>query len=390
MAVTENSQLAIRRSTRLRLEVPVQVTSLGTGVPFSEQCHTTVVNAHGCGVISPRAIANGIQVRLEIVSAGRQTTARVSEVVPLGGNPETWLVGLELEVPGNFWGVEYAPSDWKAEEQETPQPIAPEGPKQSPAGRRWRLTDISEGACYLESATPLALGNPVIISVRTAEREYVLEGTVRASHPQTGMAIEFMRDPVQRQRVGELIGQLTRQHEAPRIFVGRKETQPAASTKDEGAGSGADASEDSDDSLLDLVHLGASLTAEQFLSNLRAQRLGKRREVRIEIAVPVLLTGTDIKGRPLDQRVMTVNISQRGAMLRGIHGMPSQGERISLARGSKKEEFLVAWVLDDKTAVESKIGVVALNPNTTFWVDVLHAASQVELEAASLLNGAGG
>ena len=29
---------------------------------------------------------------------------------------ETWLVGLELDVPGNFWGIEYAPSDWKIDE----------------------------------------------------------------------------------------------------------------------------------------------------------------------------------------------------------------------------------------------------------------------------------
>ncbi len=107
MGASEKTQHAIRRSTRLPLEVPVLVTSLDASVPFSEQCNTTLVNAHGCGLIAPRALAHGIQVRLEIVSAKRHTTARVAEVVPLGGDPETWLVGLELEVPGNFWGIEY-------------------------------------------------------------------------------------------------------------------------------------------------------------------------------------------------------------------------------------------------------------------------------------------
>src|SRR5467141_1225025 len=116
MGPSETTQHAIRRSTRLPLEVPVLLTSLNAAVTFSEQCNTTLVNAHGCGLIVPRALAHGIQVRLEIVSAKRHTTARVAEVVPLGGDPETWLVGLELDIPGNFWGIEYAPSDWKIEE----------------------------------------------------------------------------------------------------------------------------------------------------------------------------------------------------------------------------------------------------------------------------------
>src|SRR5271154_2492944 len=162
MGPSTKPQHAIRRSTRLPLEVPVLVTSLDDSQPLSERCSTTLVNAHGCGMIVARAVPQGSQVRLEIVSAMRHTTARVSEVVPLGGDPETWLVGLELDVPGNFWGIEYAPSDWKVEE--SLPPVAAE--KQRPADQersapsqparlgRWRLTDISAGACYLETATP--------------------------------------------------------------------------------------------------------------------------------------------------------------------------------------------------------------------------------------------
>src|SRR5271157_872166 len=131
MGPSEKTQHAIRRSTRLPLEVPVLVTSLNAAEPFSEQCNTTLVNAHGCGLIVPRALAQGIQVRLEIVSAKRHTTARVAEVVPLGGDPETWLVGLELDVPGNFWGIEYAPSDWKVEE--SPSPAAEQRFDQEPS-----------------------------------------------------------------------------------------------------------------------------------------------------------------------------------------------------------------------------------------------------------------
>src|SRR5580700_10555396 len=169
MGPSETAQHAIRRSTRLPLEIPVRVTSLDPTQPFSEQCNTTLVNAHGCGLIAPCEFGHDIHVRLEIVSAQRHTTARVAEVVPLGGDPETWLVGLELDVPGNFWGIEYAPSDWKVEEplstdaeeerQVDQQPSAT--PKPARLGR-WRLTDISAGACYLETAAPFPADTPVL------------------------------------------------------------------------------------------------------------------------------------------------------------------------------------------------------------------------------------
>jgi len=117
---------------------------------------------------------------------------------------------------------------------------------------------------------------------------------------------------------------------------------------------------------------------------LRAQRLGKRRDARIDLALPVLLTGTDVSGRPLDQRVMTVNISRRGALLDGIHGMLEPGNKISLARLHKKEQFRVAWVGRKDTPAAGQIGVAAVDPNTSFWDEVLEATAQSGLEAASL------
>lgn len=384
------TQHAIRRSTRLPLEVPVRVTSLDSALPFSEQCNTTLVNAHGCGLIVSRTIAQGIQVRLEIVSAKRHTTARVAEVVPLGGDPETWLVGLELDVPGNFWGIEYAPSDWKIEENSLlvaeqqqradsePSPAAKPGRSQ-----RWRLTDISAGACYLETAVPFPVDTPVVLSIRALNTECLLEGVVRVSHAQTGMGIEFTGAQAHelRTRVEELIGRLMSNREVPRIFIGRKEDQKEARKDCQ-----QDAVRDTDepDPLLELVREGASLSEEQFLNDLRAQRLGKRRDPRIDLALPVLLSGTDVSGRPLDQRVMTINISRRGALLDGIHGMLRPGDLVSLARLHKKEQFRVAWVGAEDTPAAGQIGVAAADPNTSFWAEVLEATAQSGLETASL------
>ncbi len=394
MCPSEKTQHAIRRSTRLPLEVPVLLTSLDAAITFSEQCNTTLVNAHGCGLIAPRELAHGIQVRLEIVSAKRHTTARVAEVVPLGGDPETWLVGLELEVPGNFWGIEYAPTDWRIEEIPSPAAERPQSDQEPSAAakpvrsRRWRLTDISAGACYLETATPFPADTPVLLSIRESNAECLLEGVVRVSHPQMGMGVEFtlVQGHDQRARVGELIGRLVGNREVPRIFVGRKEGQRAAPNPAPDPAQNAESS----DPLLELVRSGASLTMVQFLNDLRAQRLGKRRDPRIDLALPVLLTGTDVSGRPLDQRVITVNISRRGALLDGIHGMLRLGDKISLSRLHKKEEFRVAWVGGENTPAAGQIGVAAVDPNTSFWDEVLEATAQSGLEAASLRGTDGG
>jgi|SRR5271166_1369157 len=379
----EKAQHSIRRSTRLPLEVPVLLTSLDTANPFSTTGKTTLVNAHGCGVIAVRELAQGINVQIEIVSAKRRTTAQVAVVVPLGGDPETWLVGLELDVPGNFWGIEYAPSDWKIEEGSSPgadqqradqEPGAASKPAQS---TRWRLTDISEGACYLETAAPFPTETPVLLSIRVLNTECLLDGVVRVSHAQTGMGIEFTGAPEhdQRAKVEELVARLLSSREVPRILAGRKEGQHA--TLNPSAYAAQDV--ESPDPLLDLVRDGQSLTTEQFLSDLRAQRLGKRRDPRVQIALPVLLSGADVTGRPLDQRVMTINISRRGALLEGIHGILGTGDEISLARGDKREQFLVAWV-GGQDSPGDQIGVTALDPNTSFWGEVLEATPPSALD----------
>lgn len=392
MGHSEKTQHAIRRSTRLPLEIPVRVTSLDPSHPFSEQCNTTLVNAHGCGLIAPCEFGQGIPVRLEIVSAQRHTTARVAEVVPLGGDPETWLVGLELDIPGNFWGIEYAPSDWKIEELAAPV-IAPQDSMPSPnppakpaPPRRWRLTDISAGGCYLETAVPFPADTPVLMSARILDAEFLLDGVVRISHPQTGMGVEFAIPSASEQpaRVKELVHQLMSTREVPKIFVGRKENTKETQKKFPAHAPQASDDPESSDPLLELIRKGAALTPEQFLNDLRAQRLGKRRDPRIDLALPVLLTATDVRGRPLDQRVMTINISRRGALLEGIHGLLGKGATVTLARGRNREQFRVAWVGAEDTSEVGQIGVAAVDPNTSFWNEVLDATAHSGLETASL------
>jgi hypothetical protein len=47
---------------------------------------------------------------VEIV-ADKQLTRALLELVPLDDSGGCWLLGLEMEKPGNLSGIEYAPAD---------------------------------------------------------------------------------------------------------------------------------------------------------------------------------------------------------------------------------------------------------------------------------------
>jgi hypothetical protein len=102
----------MRRSARIRWQIPVQVTSVDPAVPFNETCETVAVNAHGCGLISHSPLEKGTAVKLGMLPDGREAMARIADVVKLGDDGRTWLLGLQLDVPGNPWGVRNPPHDW--------------------------------------------------------------------------------------------------------------------------------------------------------------------------------------------------------------------------------------------------------------------------------------
>lgn len=115
MEPNEKSYEGARRSTRIRAQIPLRVTGLDAANPFTEPCHTLVVNTQGCGVRLSRSLEPGTQVCLDELPSGRTVTARVANAVPLGSGGKYWLVGLALEENGNIWGIHPAPADWGTE-----------------------------------------------------------------------------------------------------------------------------------------------------------------------------------------------------------------------------------------------------------------------------------
>ena len=128
MDSTEKSPEAARRSTRIRAQILLRITSLDPAAPFSETGHTLVLNTQGCGVRLSSSLQPGMAVSLDDLPIGKSVTARIANCVPLGAGGQWWMVGIALDEPGNVWGIHPAPADWGSE-----APIASAAAATSPA-----------------------------------------------------------------------------------------------------------------------------------------------------------------------------------------------------------------------------------------------------------------
>src|ERR1700757_3694560 len=113
-----------RRSTRLRVEIPVSITSLDRMRPFAERCVLLVVSAQGCGFRSSRAVQLETPIMINDLPGGGSVTARVASCLPLGNDGKSFVIGAALYTPGNVWGIENAPDDGSVAAQSDPAPAA--------------------------------------------------------------------------------------------------------------------------------------------------------------------------------------------------------------------------------------------------------------------------
>lgn len=112
MSTTASAYEVQRRSTRVRHEIPLVVTSLDPAISFSGPARTLVVNPQGCGVRLSRALEPGTAVRLEKLPGGHLVSGRVANCCAIGTDGKFYLVGVALDEPANVWGLAEPPADW--------------------------------------------------------------------------------------------------------------------------------------------------------------------------------------------------------------------------------------------------------------------------------------
>ncbi len=107
-----------RRSTRIERSVPLIVFGQNRlGEPFVERTVSTSLNLHGCRYPSRHDYGVGSWVTLQVVGLEVEpkppaVRARVRSVHSSQSLRELQQVGVELENPGNVWGIVTPPQDW--------------------------------------------------------------------------------------------------------------------------------------------------------------------------------------------------------------------------------------------------------------------------------------
>ncbi len=140
-----------RRSTRIRVEIPVSVISLDRKRPFGDKCLVVIVSAQGCGFRSSEALQIETPIMLSGLPGGGSVTARVANCLPLGSDGKYFLIGASLYTHGNVWGIADPPEDWNDAVQGDPAPSAANAapaaaPKLTVNKKAWPYNLFSDGA----------------------------------------------------------------------------------------------------------------------------------------------------------------------------------------------------------------------------------------------------
>src|SRR5437867_1511110 len=137
-AVTPSTELRKRRSTRIVQAVPLMVTGVDAlGRPIVVRTTSLIINCHRCRYQSKHYVLKNMWVTMEIPHAEtgqppRTVRGRVAWIQRPRTVRQLFQVALELEVPGNAWGIAFPPEDWFAFPDTVPVVTSTEAAPETP------------------------------------------------------------------------------------------------------------------------------------------------------------------------------------------------------------------------------------------------------------------
>src|SRR5580692_12944899 len=108
-----STELRKRRSTRIVQAVPLVTTGVDAlGRPFVERTSSLIINCHGCRYQSKHYVLKNMWVTMEIPhpesgQPPRSVRGRVAWIQRPRTVRQLFQVALELETPGNTWGIAF-------------------------------------------------------------------------------------------------------------------------------------------------------------------------------------------------------------------------------------------------------------------------------------------
>ena len=95
--------------------------------------------------------------------------------------------------------------------------------------------------------------------------------------------------------------------------------------------------------------------------------MDRRRHPRVTAHLPVRLWGIDAYGQAFTQTASARNVSDSGAVIRGIERQILPGEVLEVQVGTDKAEFRVVWAGVVGTRRERQIGVESVPAKPAIW-----------------------
>jgi CheY-like chemotaxis protein len=246
-----------RRSFRVPVQVPIQLQT-ENGPPL--EGILLDLSEGGMDVLAAQPLCPGATIRanfnLPDSTTEIQTSGEIAWASPNGQAgvrfidlPENLRDTLKSWVSAN--APEIPPPD--------PEPVS-----------QCKLTDLSLGGCYVETASPFPERSGITLCLNAEDMEVQAEGTVRVMHPGFGMGIEFAaRTADERAQVARFIGFLTsRPGTSPELLI----TPSILAAGDTHIEPDLPPKEELDDPLLELLRNHETLSQEEFLQKLRQQR----------------------------------------------------------------------------------------------------------------------
>jgi hypothetical protein len=95
--------------------------------------------------------------------------------------------------------------------------------------------------------------------------------------------------------------------------------------------------------------------------------MGRRCQLRKQVAVPVRIFGTDSRGQVFSEKALTVNVSRNGAELAEVRPELAVDEIIGLTHGKNRVHFRVKWIGRPGTPKAGHVGLLNIAPEKPLW-----------------------
>jgi hypothetical protein len=97
------------------------------------------------------------------------------------------------------------------------------------------------------------------------------------------------------------------------------------------------------------------------------QAIGKRRQKRMKMVLPVRVWARDAANKPVLELAHTLDITPNGARLGAIHHELKAGDKLTLQYHQRKIQFRVVWVAPVQGKAEYQVGLQTIGGSGETW-----------------------